>query len=169
MRLLVDLLEVLELALGISLDRGTLRLPVGGADLAVLVGELESLDEPDGLVDRAADGEVVDGDLAERSLGVDQEQAAEGDTGVLDQDVVGARDGQVLVGDELEVEVGAEPALVARGVGPREVRVLRVGRDGKDLGVERGKVGELVVEGEDLSLKGRKMGTEWSGQLGRGG
>lgn len=36
------------------------------------------------------------------------------------------------------------------GVGPREVRVLRVGRDGEDLGAELFKVGKTLVEGEDL-------------------
>jgi hypothetical protein len=35
----------------------------------MLVGELEGLDEADGLLDRAADGQVVDGDLAEVPFG----------------------------------------------------------------------------------------------------
>lgn len=35
-------------------------------------------------------------------------------------------------------------------VGPREVRVLRVGRDGEDFDAELFKVGEALVEGEDL-------------------
>jgi hypothetical protein len=39
----------------------------------MLVGELEGLDEADGLLDRAADGQVVDGDLAEGALRVDDE------------------------------------------------------------------------------------------------
>ncbi len=51
--------------------------PACGADFAVLVGELEGLHEPQGLVDVASDGEVVDGDLAQRLLAVDDEQAAE--------------------------------------------------------------------------------------------
>lgn len=111
---------------------------------------LEGLDEADGLVDGAADREVVDGDLAEGALRVDQEEAPEGDAGLLEEDAVVARDLHVLVGDELELEVRAEAALVAVGVGPREVRVLRVGRDGEDLGAELFKVGKTLVEGEDL-------------------
>jgi hypothetical protein len=49
----------------------------------VLVGELEGLDETDGLVDGAADGEVVDGDLAESLLRVDEEETTESNTSVL--------------------------------------------------------------------------------------
>ena len=49
----------------------------------MLVGELEGLDEPERLVDVAADGEVVDGDLAELALAVDDEEAAEGDALIL--------------------------------------------------------------------------------------
>ena len=50
--------------------------------------ELERLDEADGLVDGAADGKVVDGDLAENALRVNDEEAAERDA--LD-DLIGER------------------------------------------------------------------------------
>jgi hypothetical protein len=50
-------------ALGGSLDGRISGIPVGRADLAVLVRELEGIDEAEGLVYAAADGEVVDGDL----------------------------------------------------------------------------------------------------------
>ena len=45
--------------------------------------ELERLDEADRLVDGAADGEVVDRDLAEDAGGVDDEQPAERDAVLL--------------------------------------------------------------------------------------
>ena len=41
------------------------------------------LDEPEGLLDVPADGEVVDGDLPQLALLVDHEQTAEGDAGIL--------------------------------------------------------------------------------------
>ena len=50
--------------------------PVGGADLAVDVGVLEGLDEAEDLIDRAADGRVVDGDVAEDTLVVNDEETA---------------------------------------------------------------------------------------------
>ena len=41
------------------------------------------LDEPEGLLDVPADGEVVDGDLPQLALLVDHEQTSEGDPGIL--------------------------------------------------------------------------------------
>ena len=76
-------LEVLLRARHIRLDRLGPRLPPSGAHLAVLVRELKGLDEPQSFVDGAADGQVVDGDLAEDSRGRDDEEAAEGDAGVV--------------------------------------------------------------------------------------
>lgn len=96
--------------LGVSLDGRAVRVrvPVGRADLAVLVGELESLtfegneksgeqwseanvrvrrmtdlDESNSLLYGSTDGKVVDGDLSEGSLGVDQEETSEGDSLIL--------------------------------------------------------------------------------------
>lgn len=51
--------------------------------LSYLVGELEGLDQPQGLVDAAAHGQVVDRHLAEDPGGRDDEEAAEGDAGVV--------------------------------------------------------------------------------------
>ena len=76
-------LEVLLRPGHVRLDRLGPGLPAGGAHLAVLVGELEGLDEPQRLVDAAADGEVVDGDLSQDAGGRDDEEAAEGDAGVV--------------------------------------------------------------------------------------
>ena len=91
--------------------------------------ELEGLDEADRLVDGAADGEVVDRDLAEDALGVDDEEPAERDAVRLDEHAVVARDLHVAVRDERQLEVGAEAALAARLGRPGKVRVGRVRRD----------------------------------------
>lgn len=150
-RLTTLLSKVLEAALGVSLHGLAAGLPVGGADLAVLVGELEGLDETEGLVDVAADGQVVDGDLAQGALGVDDEETAQGDALLLDQDAVVAGDLEVLVGDQGQLQVLAETALLAGALAPSQVGEVAVGRDAQDGGVELLKLGEGVVEGEDLS------------------
>lgn len=66
----------------------------------MLVRVLEGLYEAEGLVDVAADGEVVDGDLAGVALVVDDEEAAEGDPLVLLEHPVGLADGVVGVGED---------------------------------------------------------------------
>lgn len=107
----------LLVALGGRLDGLVSGVPVGRADLAVLVGELEGIDQAEGLVDAAADGEVVDGDLADDAVGVDDEEAAEGNAFLLDEDTVVLGELVVLVGEEGNVDL-AEAAVTSRGVGP---------------------------------------------------
>ena len=48
----------------------------------MLVGELEGLDQAEDLVRVAANGEVIDSDLAEDALGGDDEAAAERHAGI---------------------------------------------------------------------------------------
>lgn len=161
-RLTTLLSEVLEAALGVSLHGLAAGLPVGGADLAVLVGELEGLDETEGLGDVAADGQVVDGDLAQGALRVDDEETAQGDTLLLDQDAVVAGDLEVLVGDQGQLQVLTKTTLLAGALAPCQVGEVAVGGDTEDGGVELLELGEGVVEGEDLSGadKGEVHGVE---------
>jgi hypothetical protein len=66
-------------------------MPIGRAHLAVLVGELEGLDETDSLIDRTTNREVIDRDLTEDALRVNDEKTTESDALVLDKDTVLAR------------------------------------------------------------------------------
>ena len=66
--------------------------------LSVLVSKLECLDQPQCLINTPTDGEVIDGDLSQRTLGVNDEQAAEGDAFILLEDPVGPADRHVFVG-----------------------------------------------------------------------
>ena len=90
-------------------------------------GELEGLHETESLLDGAADGPVVDRDLPEDTLGIDDEEATERDTRILDQHAVVARNLHAAVGDEGDLEVGAKAAGLALELRPCKVRVLRVG------------------------------------------
>ena len=61
------------------------------------------------------------------TLRVDDEEATERDTRVLDQHAVVARNLHAAVGDEGDLEVGAKAAGLALELRPCKVRVLRVG------------------------------------------
>lgn len=138
----------------------------------MLVGELEGLDQTQGLVDVAADGQVVDGDLAQGALGVDDEEATQGDALVLDQHAVVARDLEVLVGNQRQLQVLAQATLLAGALTPGQVCEVAVGGDTQDGGVELLELGEGVVVGEDLggADKGEVHGVEQKNDpVGEGG
>jgi hypothetical protein len=50
-------------ALGCSLDCLIARVPIGRADLAILVCELERIDQAERLVYTSTNGKVIDGNL----------------------------------------------------------------------------------------------------------
>lgn len=57
----------------------------------------------------------------------------------------------VAVCEKRQLEIGPKTALLTWLVGPRKMRVLRVGGYSKDLGVELLELSEGIVEGEDFS------------------
>lgn len=65
----------------------------------MLVSELKSLDDTDGLLDGSADGKIVDMHGTEGALGVDEEGASESDTLLREKDTVGLGGGVVSVGE----------------------------------------------------------------------
>lgn len=77
-------------------------------------GELEGLDKTNGFIDGTTDGEIVDSNLTENTLGVNDEEATESNTLVLNEDTVVTRDAHVPVSNERKLEVRAETTLVAR-------------------------------------------------------
>lgn len=142
--------KVLQAALGVGLHSLAALRPAGRADLAVLLGELESLDETDGLLDIAADGQVVDGDLSEDALGVDDEQAAQGNALFLDEDAVAARNLLRSVGDKGKLQVRTQAALLSGLLNPGEVGEVRVGGNAEHGGVDGAEALEGVVVLDDL-------------------
>ena len=124
-------------------------LPVGGTDLAMLVGELESLDQTERLVDVAADRQVVDRDLPQDALGVDDEQAPKRHPLVLLEHAVGLADGVRRVGQKRDIDV-AQAALGSRGLHPGPVAVERVRGAADDGALDLGELLDAVAEGNDL-------------------
>ena len=98
-------------------------------------GELERLHEPQRLVDRAPDGQIVHRDLPQDALGIDQVRRAERDAFVGDEAPVGPRELRGTVGEERDVQVWSEAACFAGLLGPGVVRVFRVGGYGCMYGI----------------------------------
>ena len=81
-------LKVLHLLVGVWDDRICSGLPASRADLSVLVSVLESLDQPQGLIDRPSHGEVVHRDLSEDTLVINDEKSSQGVPVVLQIDPI---------------------------------------------------------------------------------
>lgn len=119
----------------------------------MLVSVLEALHQAEDLVDVAADGEVVDAELTEDTLGVDDVSGAECDTcviGVVQKAAVVGSDGLGQVGDHGEVH-GAKTTLLTGLL--RVLSVSEVGVNGatNELGTNGLKLGSLIAELADLS------------------
>jgi len=63
-------------------------------------------------------------------LGIDNEEATEGNASILEEDAIVAGDLHVAVCDERDLEVRSKATLLAALGCPCEVRVLGVGGDG---------------------------------------
>eukprot|EP00695_Tsukubamonas_globosa_P003627 TRINITY_DN742_c0_g1_i10.p1 TRINITY_DN742_c0_g1~~TRINITY_DN742_c0_g1_i10.p1 ORF type:complete len:141 (+),score=52.72 TRINITY_DN742_c0_g1_i10:69-491(+) len=122
----------------------------GGADLAVDISVLEGLEEAEGLIDGTANGEIVDGDLAESALAVNDEKTTEGDAFLLDEDAVVTRDllGDVSNDGDLHV---AKTALLARGVHPSEMAEVRINGASQNLDADGLELLNTLGESDDLS------------------
>lgn len=163
----VSLREVLLRVLGV--DSILTRVPVGGAHLAVLLRELESVNKAEGLIDRAADRKIVDGDLspdvsfdsvsvlkafasylADNALGVNDEDTPQRNTLLLNQDTVVPGELVVLVREQGELDL-AKTTVLAGGGRPREERVLAVDGRKDDFGTTLLELGDGVGVGNDLS------------------
>lgn len=113
-----------------GLDGVLAWLPVSWANFTVLVNKLKSLDQPQNLVNRSSDWQIVDGDLSEVVGLVDDEETSVADAGVRDHDSVFFADVVVGVGQEWDVHV-TDAALFSGLLGPGEVGEVGVGGAGE--------------------------------------
>lgn len=88
--------------------------------------------------------------LADNALGVDDEEATEGNASVLDQDTVVLAELVVLVADQRDVDA-AETAVLAGNGAPGEQAVLGVGRGESDGDATLVELLDGIAEGDDLS------------------
>lgn len=81
-------LKILHLLVGVWDDCVCSGLPAGRANLSMFVSVLESLHQPEGLIYRPSDGQVVHRDLPEDPLVVDDEESSEGVAVLLQVDSI---------------------------------------------------------------------------------
>lgn len=128
-------------------------LPVGRTYFAMLLNELESLDEANDLVYIAAHREVVACDLANDVAGIDDEESAQRGAGIA---TIG--NNHAVLGGHVLVEVSEDwdvhrtkTALTSWCVDPRQMRKLGVTRRSDDLCVDRRELCLSVAEGNNFS------------------
>lgn len=82
--------KVLKGLLWVSLQSLGPGLPIGRTYLAMLVGELDGLQDTQGLINTAPDRKIIDGGVANDTLGINNEKSTEGYR-VIVEDPVGMR------------------------------------------------------------------------------
>src|SRR5690606_12448493 len=147
-QLLGVLAEVRGHGLGAGGHARVALAPAGRAHLAVLLVELQRVDQAHQLVHVATEREVVDDLRAHEALAVDEERGAQGHAAV-GLHPVGAADLVLDVGGH-GVAHGADAARVDRGAAPGVVGVLRVDRDRDHLDVALAQRVDAVVERDEL-------------------
>ena len=143
------LIKVLLWLARVGFDSGAARLPVGRTHLSVLLHELEGAHQPQRLVYRPSNGQVIDGHLAQHAFRVDQEQAPQRHALLLQQHAVLAGDRLAEVGEERVAET-TETAAATWRADPGEMRELRVRRHADHSRVQRPELVHAVTEGGQL-------------------
>jgi len=150
MNLGVGLLEVGFAALGVGLHGVISRLPVGGADLAMLISELEGINQAEDLIDVSADGRVVHGDVANDTLVADDEETTESVSSFLEHNSVVAGDVASEIREEGDVELASQTTFLARSVDPSKMGKVRVDGGADKLAADVVEFLSTVAEGQNL-------------------
>ncbi len=90
------------------------------------------------------------GGVHDHAFGIDDEQAAQSNTGFFVENVVSRGDLLLEIGNEGIGDV-AKAALVAWGLNPSEVAELAVNGDAQHFSVLAGEIGVAIAEGSDFS------------------
>jgi len=117
---LVLLLEVFKFLIRVWDDGISARFPPGRADLSMLVSVLECLDKAQSFIHGSSHWQVVHGDLPEGALVIDDEQASQGVTVLLQIDSIVLGDGVGEVRQERNIQL-AQSSLCSWGGHPGQV------------------------------------------------
>jgi hypothetical protein len=89
------------------------------AYLAILVRELERINQPQRLIHAPSNRQIIDSDLPHHTMRVDQKQSSESNTLLLNQDAIVFADTVVLVREQWDVNL-AQPTIFPTRSCPRE-------------------------------------------------
>lgn len=115
----------------------------------MLVEELNGLEQTKSLINRTANGQVIDGGRADGALWVHDEETAEGHR-VLVQNAKLDSNGLVQISNEGEI-AGSQTAFLTRLLRPGQMAVLRVDTDAIDLGTNLVELANTIAECVQLS------------------
>lgn len=113
--------EVFLGLLDIRLDGLGTSLPVGRANLTMLISELESLNKTKDFIDRSSNWEIVDCDLTDSTLGVNDEKTTESDTSIFKENTIVLGNGLGLISQERNVHL-TKTTLLTGSVNPGKMR-----------------------------------------------
>lgn len=122
--------------------------PIGRADFPMLINKLDSLDDPQSLLNTSPDGQIVDGGRTDDTVGIHDKETTEGNRIVM-EDAKGAGHILVEVSDEGKGD-GSKAALVTGKLGPGEVRVLGINTDTIDIHANVLEFSKAVIKGSQL-------------------
>lgn len=118
---LVDSGEVFLGLLDIRLDGLGTSLPVGRANLTVLISELESFNETKNFINGTTNGKIVDSNLTNGTLGVNDEETTESDTSFFNENTIVLGNGLGLISQERNVHL-TKTTLLTGSVNPSKMR-----------------------------------------------
>lgn len=114
----------------------------------MLVKELDGLEETEGLIDRPANRQIVDGGGADSTGGIHDKETTQGDS-ILVEDAKLACNRLVQIGNQGKM-AGSQAALLPGLLGPGEMAVLRVHAASVDFGAELVELVDAVAKGIEL-------------------
>ena len=130
-RLAIGIFKEAHLLLLVGNDRGSAWLPTSGANLTVLVGILEALNDTKSLVNVAADGVVVDLHASDLVFVIKDEDSANGSSihrifRVSDEHAIITANLLADVCQQRVSDLATEAALTTRRLHPRQMSEVRV-------------------------------------------
>lgn len=147
----VVLLEVLLKSFDIRLHDiiRLLRCPAAWDNVTGLISILEGLDKAHALLEAAANGQVVDGDVADDAFVRDDEHGTQGDAGIRKKDTELFSQLAALISKEVAFAV-ADTTFFPVLHGPCKVRELRIAGTNQDFTVVLLQFSGSVAEVDDL-------------------